>query len=116
MATPRDPNGLGNDREAELRRREARLKERELELRLRELDAEINQPPLHQTVKHTPREPQSQPQVWMRKAKKIAIFCGIVVGVVVLMRLAAMLASFVIVAAMAFVIYKLFFDDRSTEK
>jgi hypothetical protein len=114
MATPRDPNGLGNDREAELRHREERLKQRELELRLRELDAEINQPPLHQTVKHTPPEPQLQ--VWMRKAKKIAIFCGIVVGVVVLMRLAAMLASFVIVAAIAFVIYKLFFDDQSAEK
>jgi hypothetical protein len=114
MATPRDPNEFGNDREAELRRREERPKERELELRLRELDAEINQPPLHQTVKHTLPEPQRQ--TWMRKAKKIAIFCGIVVGIVVLMRLAAMLASFVIVATIAFVIYKLFFDDRSAEK
>jgi Flp pilus assembly protein TadB len=101
------------NRDEEIRRREKEIEERERALRLRELEAEINrpQPPLYETTKHQPSE--SSFQQWKRKLIRVGSFLGIVVGVVVAVRVASTLATVVMVGAIAFVIYKIFLDDRS---
>jgi hypothetical protein len=64
-----------------LRRREKELEERELALRMRELEAEINQPPLSQTVKHQP--PETKLQRWKKQLIRVGTFLGVVVGVII---------------------------------
>jgi hypothetical protein len=93
------------------RRREKELEERELALRMRELESEINQPPLHPTSKHQP--PETKLQRWKKQATRIALFVGIVVGVIAVIRIAAVLSSIVLVGAIAFVIYKLVLENRT---
>lgn len=101
-----------NNREAELRRREQELKEREHALRLRELEAEINQPPLYETVKHQ-RSPNFL-QNWSGQLVNVAKFLAIMVAVIVTIRIATWLTGVVIVGGIAWVAYKLFFaSDRS---
>lgn len=101
-----------DDKEQQLRRREQELKDREHEIRLRELDAEINQPPLHQTVKHQTKESPLKRRygTLVKVGKFIAIIVALVVGI----KIATWLASVILVGAVAWVAYKLFFEgDRS---
>lgn len=101
-----------DDQENELQRLERQLKEREHALRLREIEAEINQPPIHETVKH--KEVERAPKRWYGKIVPVVQFLAIVVAVVVAMRVAMALAYAVIVGAIAWIAYKLFLErDRS---
>jgi|SRR6476469_1102950 len=108
-------NPHDDNREAEMRRREQELKDREHALRLRELETEINQkyqPPLYETVKHQPS--QTSLQQWSKQLVNVAKFMGIVVAVIVTIRIATWLTGVVIVAGVAWVAYKLFFEgDRA---
>ena len=101
-----------DDKEQQLRRREQELMDREREIRLRELESEINQPPLHQTVKH--QEKESPLKQRYGKLVKVGKFVAIVVAVVVSIKIATWLASVILVGAVAWVAYKIFFEgDRS---
>ena len=100
-------------REKELEHRERILREREVELRLREMETNIyaNDAAFHQTVKHQPENPQKP---WMNKV----ILGGklFVLGVVALVavRIASVLAGFIIVAALGWMSYKLFLESKKT--
>jgi Flp pilus assembly protein TadB len=101
-----------NDKDNELRRRERELQERERAIRLRELEAEINQPPLYQNQKHQP--PESSRKQRFGKLVKVGKFLALVVAVVVALRIAITLAYVIMVGAIAWVAYKIFFQgDRS---
>lgn len=101
-----------DNKEQELQRREQELQAREHAMRLRELEAEINKPLLYQTVKH--QVPERSPQRWYGKLLITGKFLVLVVAVVVCIRLATSLAYLIMVGAVAWVVYKLFFDgDRS---
>lgn len=101
-----------DDKENKLRRRERELQAREQAIRLRELEAEINQPPLLQTVKH--REPNSSLTPWYGKLVKVGKFLAVVVAVVIAIRVATSLATVIMVGAVAWVAYKIFLEsDRS---
>jgi hypothetical protein len=93
----------------ELRRREQELQEREHAIRLRELEAEINQPPLQHPIRH--RAARQSLLQWRGKMTKVATFLAIVVAVIVALRVAAWLARVVIVGAIAWVVFKIFFED-----
>lgn len=96
-------------REEEIRRREREIQAREHALRLRELEAELNEPPLHHPIRH---RPSGQPlQRWGRQLKAVVTFLAIVVGVAVALRVAAWLARLLVVGAIAWVVYKMFFED-----
>jgi Protein of unknown function (DUF3040) len=97
----------------EINRREQELADRERALRLRELEAELyqQQPPLHQTVKHTPSP--TKLQTWTEKLTRVGAFLAIVVGVLVAVRVASVLGTVVIVGGLAFVLYKFFIEDRA---
>ncbi|HEY9638756.1 MAG TPA: hypothetical protein V6D14_35560 [Coleofasciculaceae cyanobacterium] len=104
-----------DDQEKELRRREQELQAREHAIRLRELESEINQPLVHQTVKH--REPESSLKRWYRQLVNVGKFVGIVVAVVVGIKVATWLATVIIVGGIAWVAYKLFFEgDRRSRR
>ncbi|MBW4613126.1 MAG: DUF3040 domain-containing protein [Desmonostoc vinosum HA7617-LM4] len=100
-----------NDRHEELEQRERLLRQREMELRLREMEAKIHDPdaPFYQTVKH--QQPNSQ-KPWMKKFILGAKLIAIGVTVLIAVRIAAILAGIIIVAALTFVSYKLFFDSQ----
>ncbi|MDX2215356.1 MAG: hypothetical protein SFY66_18985 [Oculatellaceae cyanobacterium bins.114] len=110
-----------DNREEELRRREQELRERELQLRLRELEAEIHQlpphssqpssqqPPLLHPTKH--EAPPSKVKTWMKKLTTVGKFLAIVVAVVVAVRVASWLATVVIIAGIAWLAYKILFED-----
>jgi hypothetical protein len=99
-----------NPKEEELRRREKELQERELVMRMRELEAEINQPPIYKTVKHQP--PETRFQRWKRTAIRVASFVGIVVCAIAAVKIASAVATFVIIGAIGFAVYKVFIDGR----
>lgn len=109
-----------NRREEELHRREKELQEREHALRLRELEAELDQqaqrgePPISPTTKH--HKTNGALQQRFQQAITVAKFLGIVVAVVVAMRIAAWLATAVMVGAIAWVGYKLLFEKRDRAK
>lgn len=101
-----------DDQENELRRREKELQAREQQLRLRELEAEINQPPLHQTIKHQKSEHTVTP--WSAKFLDVGKFLAVVIAVVVSIKIATSLAPVIILGAVAWVGYKIFWEsDRS---
>ena len=101
-----------NDNQNELQRREREIQERERAIRLRELEAEINQPPLYQTQKHQP--PESSRQQRYGKLVNVGKFLALLVAVAVSFKIATTLASVILVGAVAWVAYKLFFEgDRS---
>ncbi len=95
-------------------------------MRLRELEAEVEQPPHYNTVKHTlaKRDPlkhntvehqsrRGSMQRGFHQLLAFAKFLVVVVAVAVAFRIATRLAGIVIVVALAWVAYKLFFDgDR----
>ena len=102
-----------NDHENELQRREQELHERERAIRLRELESEINQAPLYQTQKHQP--PESSPKRRYGKLVNVGKFLAIVVVVAVSFKIAAALASIILVGAVAWVAYKLFFGGNRSQ-
>jgi Flp pilus assembly protein TadB len=100
-----------NSKDEEMRRREQEIQERERSLRLRELEAEISQPPLIPTVKH--QESKGSMNQRMKRAIEIGKFLGLIIGVVVAVKVGVLLAQVVLIAAVAFVGYKLFLSgDR----
>lgn len=101
-----------DDKHKEFQRREQELQAREHAIRLRELEAEINQPSLHQTVKH--RAPEHSPKRRYGQLMNVGKFVVMVVTVVVAVKIGTWLATVIIVGGTAWVGYKLFFDsDRS---
>jgi hypothetical protein len=55
-------------------------------------------------------------QQWAKKAKNIAIFVGIVVVTMVVIKIATQLAAGVMVLGIAWVAYKLFFARNGSKK
>ncbi len=101
-----------NDQDNEFQRLEREIEERERAIRLRELEAEINEPPLYKTQKHQPTESARQRQTG--KLVNIGKFLLLVVAVAVSVKIAASLATIILVGGVAWVAYKLFFEsDRS---
>lgn len=106
-------------KEEELRRREEALKERELQLRLQELEAEqirlqelktdLNPPPVTPTRPHDPAQPP-QKRPWYQRLPNAVKFVALVLVVLVAIRIAAWLASVVLVLAASWVGYKLFLE------
>lgn len=103
-----------DDKEQQLRRREQELKARKHEIRLRELEAEIKEPPIYQTVKH--QAPERSPQRGYGQLVKVGKFLAIVVAVVVSIQIATSLAYVILVGAVAWVAYKLFFESDRSKK
>jgi hypothetical protein len=103
-----------DDKEQELQRREAELRQRELEIRLRELDAEINPPPLYETVKH--QEAERSIERWKRQLIQVGKFMGVVIAVIVAVRIASWLATIVMIGGIAWVVYQIFLADRPKSK
>lgn len=99
------------DRHNEIQRLERELQERERKIRLRELEAEINQPPLYPTTKDKPSEKSLKQRY--KTLVNVGKFLALVVVVAVSFKIAAMLATVILVGGVAWVAYKLFFDgDR----
>ncbi|MCT7957104.1 DUF3040 domain-containing protein [Laspinema palackyanum] len=100
----------------ELAEREREIAERERSLRLREMEMELYkaEPPLYQTIKEEPVE--SKRQRWGRQLKRVGKYALVVVLVFTAVRVGTMLASAVIVGAIAWVGYKLFFDSDKPNK
>jgi Flp pilus assembly protein TadB len=104
-----------DDQEKELRRREEELQKRELDLRLRILEDEINKTtPLHQTTKH--QEGKKALQRRMGTIGKVATFLALVVVVAIAVKVAFYVASIFIVAGIAWIAYKIFFDNKKSKK
>jgi hypothetical protein len=98
-------------REEELRRREETLKEREVDIRLRELESEVGSSPVLPTSKHSRTDLKRQR--WYRRLVAVGQFFLIVVAVIVAVRIAAWLASLLLILGVSWVIYKLFLEpDR----
>lgn len=103
------------NKDEELRSREQELARREQEIRLRELEAELHQPqpPVMPTSKLEPKK-RKRPK-WLRKVVNVSKFLGLVLGALILVRVASVLAWYavaaILVGAIAFVGYKLFLED-----
>jgi hypothetical protein len=100
-----------SDRQKELEQRERILREREVELRLQKMETDIHatHAAFHQPVKH---QPDQKP--WMKKlilGGKLFAF-GVVTLVAV--RIASVLAGFIIVGTLGWVSYKLFLESKKT--
>jgi len=101
-----------NNNDEEIQRREQELRDRETALRLRELEMEIGQPaiPVYPTTKHT--EPPSKLKQRLRQAANIAKFLGVVVAVIVAVKIAVWAATALMIGAIAWITYKIFFDNK----
>ncbi|MEM6426436.1 MAG: hypothetical protein AAGF66_10430 [Cyanobacteria bacterium P01_H01_bin.119] len=95
-------------KEEELRRREEVLKARELQIRMRELESEISPTPVSPTRKH--KEPLKKAS-WFKKLVLAGKFLLIVLAVMVTVRVAAWLATGILVLAVAWVGYKVLFGS-----
>ncbi|MEH2092028.1 hypothetical protein CDG77_02230 [Nostoc sp. 'Peltigera membranacea cyanobiont' 213] len=98
-----------SDRQKELEHRERTLREREVELRLREMETNIHATDVafHQTVKHQPdRKP------WMKKLILGGKLFALGVVALVAVRIASVLAGFIIVGVLGWVSYKLFLESK----
>lgn len=102
-----------DDQHKELQRREQELRAREKAIRLRELEAEISsiESPLHKTVKH---EPGNKLQSWQKKLVMAGKFFALVIAGIVSVKIATWLAGFIIVGAIVWFSYKLFFESETT--
>ncbi len=107
LAFMNQPNPSPED---ELRYREDALQERELQIRMRELEAEIDPTPVHLTAKH--RVSQTLAKIWPPKIPSLVKFALVVVVTIFAIRLAAWLASVIIVLGIAWVVYKLFIESN----
>jgi hypothetical protein len=101
-----------DNRHNEIEERERRLREREVELRLRELDAEVN-PPIYQTVKHQPQKSQKS---WMQKLVLGGKLFLLGVATLVAVRIAAAVAGIIMISALVWIAYKLFFDNKDNQR
>lgn len=100
-----------DSKEEELRRREEALKEREIQIRMRELEHELGSPTVHPTTKLD--NPPRKRRPWYKKLPDIGKFLLILIAVVVAVRIAAWLATAVLVLGVGWVGYKLFIEgDR----
>lgn len=100
-----------NNRPHELEQRERLLREKEVELRLRDMEQEMsaNHAPFHKAVKH---QPENSPKPWVKKAILAGKLFALGVAALVAVRVASVLAGFVIIAVLGWVAYKLFFENR----
>ncbi len=98
-------------REQELAQREQELAERERSIRLQQMEMELykQDPPLYQTTKHEQRE--SALRRWSRKMAMVGKFLIIVVAVAAAVRVGTWLAMAVIVGAIAWIGYQMFFES-----
>ncbi|HIK04191.1 MAG TPA: DUF3040 domain-containing protein [Trichormus sp. M33_DOE_039] len=98
-------------RNHELEQRERTLREKEVELRLREMEQQMsaNDAPFHQTVKH---QAENSPKPWVKKAILAGKLFTLGVVALVAVRVASVLAGFVIIAVLGWVAYKLFLENR----
>ncbi|MEA5578989.1 hypothetical protein [Anabaena sp. UHCC 0451] len=85
--------------------------QRKVEMRLREMEDRINanEAPVYETQKH---QPENSQKPWMRKAILGAKLFGLAVATIVAIRVASVLAGFVIFGALAFLLYKLFLESK----
>ena len=100
-----------SNRQKELDRRERLLREREVELRLREMETniQVNDVAFHQTVKHQPEDSQKP---WMKKVILGGKLFVLGVAALVAVKIASVLAGFMIVAALGWMSYKLFLESK----
>jgi hypothetical protein len=100
-----------SNREKEFEHRERLLREREVELRLREMESNIHasDAAFHQTVKH---QPENSQKPWMKKVILGGKLFALGVVALVAVRIASVLAGFIIVAALGWMSYKLFFESK----
>ncbi|MEH2372437.1 DUF3040 domain-containing protein [Nostoc sp.] len=100
-----------SDRQIELEHRERILREREVELRLREMEINIHatDAAFHQTVKH---QPEDSPKPWMKKVILGGKLFALGVVALVAVRIASVLAGFIIVGALGWMSYKLFLESK----
>jgi hypothetical protein len=102
-----------SNREKELEQQERILREREVELRLREMESNIhaNDAAFHQTVKH---QPENSQKPWMNKVILGGKLFALGVVALVAVRIASVLAGFIIVGALGWMSYKLFLESKKT--
>ncbi|BBD67364.1 hypothetical protein NIES4072_53420 [Nostoc commune NIES-4072] len=102
-----------SNREKELEQRERILREREVELRLREMESNIHatDAAFHQTVKH---QPENSQKPWMNKVILGGKLFALGVVALVAVRIASVLAGFIIVGALGWMSYKLFLESKKT--
>lgn len=105
-----------NDKDNEIQRREQDIEARERAIRLREIEAEIYkvEPPLYKPTTH--EQPESRLHRWSKKLLLAGKFAIIVVAVVAAVKLGTWLATAIIVGAISWVAYKLFFESDKTNK
>jgi hypothetical protein len=102
-----------SDRHKELEERERILREREVELRLREMEAKIQtaDAPFHKTVKH---QSENSQKPWIKKLILGGKLFVLAVVALIAVRVASALAGLIIVAALGWMSYKLFFESKKT--
>lgn len=85
--------------------------QRKVEMRLREMEDRINasEAPVYETQKY---QPENSQKPWMRKAILGAKLFGLAVATIVAIRVASVLAGFVIFGALAFLLYRLFLESK----
>jgi hypothetical protein len=98
------------ERRQELEQRERILREREVEIRLREMEADIHnsQAPFHQTVKH---QPENSQKPWLKKAILAGKLFALGIAALVVVRIASVVAGFILLAGLVWMSYKLFFES-----
>ncbi|MEL7086198.1 MAG: hypothetical protein AAF268_14905 [Cyanobacteria bacterium P01_A01_bin.3] len=104
-----------NSREQDLRQREAELGERELSLRLKEMEIELQKAKGDRLSTETVAPPTQRPgriRRWRRNAIEGLKLFAVVVAVIAAIRLAYWLASVLVVLAVGYLVYKLYFARR----
>lgn len=96
-------------KDEELRQREADLKEREIKLRMRELESEIEA-----TTPSKPAVQRQNPLGLLTRLPKVVQLVLLVVGVILAIRIAAVLAGVFILFVIGWVGYKLFLERDRT--
>ncbi|WP_193197026.1 DUF3040 domain-containing protein [Nostoc sp. MG11] len=101
-----------DDRYKEIEQRERTLREREMQVRLREMEADIHasDAPFHKTVKHKHQLENSSKSL-MKKLILAGKLFALGVAVLVAVRIASVVAGIIIVAALTWISYKLFFES-----
>jgi hypothetical protein len=97
--------------EKELDLRERLLREREVELRLREMATNLHttDAAFHQTVKH---QPENYQKPWVKKVILAGKLFALGVVALVAVKIASVLAGFIIISALGWMSYKLFFESK----
>ncbi|MEH2155296.1 DUF3040 domain-containing protein [Nostoc sp.] len=100
-------------RQKELDRRKRLLREQEVELRFREMETNIHptDAAFHQTVKH---QPENSHKSWMQKVILGGKLFALGVVALVVVRIASVVAGFIIIAALGWMSYKLFLESKKT--